>query len=232
MKLGSSIITATYTERPNRFTVIARYNSSLVRCYFPNPGRMTELLIPGVEMALDKIDRFSNHARKTSHEVVAVRLGELWVSIDSRIPNKLVAEALKDKQLKEFEAYPRIKRETFLGRNRFDFLLESSHESCWLEVKSCTLVVDGVAIFPDAPTARGSRHLRGLIEAKKHGYRACIMFVIQREGGEVFKPNLQTDPDFCDSLKAARRSGVEIYAKRCKFSNFDLTLDADVPLKF
>jgi len=139
---------------------------------------------------------------------------------------------LKDKQLKEFEAYPRIKRETFSGRNRFDFLLESPNESCWLEAKSCTLVVDGVAIFPDAPTARGSRHLRGLIEAKKQGYRACIMFVIQREDGEVLKPNLQTDPAFCDSLKAARRSGVEIYAKRCKFSNFNLTLDANVPLKF
>lgn len=167
MKLGSNIITATYAERPNRFTVIAYHNSSRVRCYFPNPGRMNELLIPGVEMALDRIDRFSNHTRKTTHEVIAVRLGKRWISIDSRIPNKLVAEALRNRQLREFQSYPRIRQETFFGKNRFDFLLESPNQSCWLEVKSCTLVVNDVAIFPDAPTARGSRHLRGLTEAKK-----------------------------------------------------------------
>ncbi len=231
MKLGSSIITATYAERPNRFTVIAYYNSSRVRCYFPNPGRMNELLIPGVEIALDKIDRFSNYARKTTYEVIAIRLGKRWISIDSRIPNKLVAEALKNKQLREFQSYSRIRQETFFGKNRFDFLLESSNRSCWLEVKSCTLVTDGVAIFPDAPTARGSKHLRGLTEAKKRGYRACIMFVIQREDAKLFTPNLQTDPAFCDTLRTARRSGVEVYAKRCKFSNFNLTLDGSVPVK-
>ncbi|MGA3296407.1 MAG: DNA/RNA nuclease SfsA [Candidatus Bathyarchaeia archaeon] len=232
MKLGSSIITATYAERPNRFTVIAHHNSSRVRCYFPNPGRMNELLIPGAEMALDGIDRFSNHTRKTTYEVIAVRLGKRWISIDSRIPNKLVAEALRNKQLKEFQSYTQIKQEAFFGKNRFDFLLESPNQSCWLEVKSCTLVVNGVAIFPDAPTARGSRHLRGLTEAKKRGYRACIMFVIQREDAKLLTPNLQTDPVFCDSLRAARRSGVEVYAKRCKFSNFNLTLDDNVPVKF
>jgi sugar fermentation stimulation protein A len=231
MKLGSSIIPATFAERLNRFTVIAYCDSSRVMCYFPNPGRMKELLKPNAELALNQVSRSSNPARKTLFEVVAVRAGERWISIDSRVPNELVAEALKNRRLAEFQSYNQIKRENVFNRSRFDFLLESPNESCLLEVKSCTLVVDGVGIFPDAPSARGSKHLQDLAGAKRCGYRACVLFVIQRDDAMSFTPNRQTDPDFYSSLRSAIGEGVEVYARRCKFSRFELALDTSVSVK-
>jgi sugar fermentation stimulation protein A len=191
---------------------------------------MNELLKPNVELAIDRIDSNTSR-RKTSCDVVAVRSGRRWVSIDSRLPNRLVSEALREKRLKEFQAYPRVKPEIAFGNSRFDFLLESSTHSCLLEVKSCTLVTDGVALFPDAPTARGRKHLQDLMEAKRRGFRACVMFVIQRDDAISFTANLNTDPAFGASLKAAERSGVEVYAKRCKLMGFNLTLDTSVPVK-
>jgi len=229
MKLGAKIITATYVRRPNRFTIIARHNSSKLRCYFPNPGRMSELLKPDAELAVNQNQ--ASARRKTLYDVVAVRTGGCWVSIDSRVPNKLVAEALEANRLMEFQSYSSVKAEIPFGRSRFDFLVEAPGYSCLLEVKSCTLVNDGLAIFPDAPTARGSKHMRDLVAAKGAGYRACVMFVIQREDAILFTPNKQTDPEFCSALRKAWESGVEVYAKRCRFTNFDLTLDANVPVK-
>jgi len=230
MKLGARIITATYLSRPNRFTIIASYNGSTVKCYFPNPGRMSELLKPNVEIAIN-LNEDSSVQRKTLCDVVAVNTDERWVSIDARLPNKLVAEALADNRLEEFQSISGIKPETCFGRSRFDFLLKAPSYSCLLEVKSCTLVNDGLAIFPDSPTARGSKHMRDLRAAKKVGYRACVIFVIQREDAVSFTTNKQSDPEFCSTLEEARKDGVEIYARRCRFTDFDLALDANVPVK-
>ena len=231
MKLGFKIITATFIDRPNRFTIIARHGSRRLKCYFPNPGRMKELLRPNTKLAI-QASMSSKSARTTAYDTVAVRSGRRWVSIDSRVPNKLVEEALESGRLREFQSYTEVKEEFTYNRSRFDFLLESEDSSCLLEVKSCTLVVEGVGIFPDAPTARGSKHLLDLVKAKKSGYRACMLFVIQRDDATSFSPNQKTDPRFCSTLNWAIGKGVEVYAKRCKFSRFDLTLDANVPVNF
>jgi sugar fermentation stimulation protein A len=191
---------------------------------------MSELLKPNAELALNCNEQ-SSAQRKTLYDVVAVRTGKCWVSIDSRVPNKLVVEALEGNRLREFQPISRIKAEIPFGSSRFDFLLETPTYPCLLEVKSCTLVNDGLAIFPDAPTVRGSKHMRDLTFAKRAGYRACVMFVIQREDATLFRPNKQTDPEFCSALRKAWESGVEIYARRCRLTNFDLTLDAKVPVK-
>jgi sugar fermentation stimulation protein A len=190
---------------------------------------MSELLKPNSELAINLNQ--ASARRKTLYDVLAVRTGGCWVSIDSRVPNKLVAEALEDNRLEEFQPYSRVKAEIQFGMSRFDFLLEAPSYSCLLEVKSCTLVNDGLAIFPDAPTVRGSKHMRDLIVAKAGGYRACVMFVIQREDAILFTPNKQTDPEFCSALREAWESGVEVYARRCRFTNFDLTLDGNVPVR-
>lgn len=119
--------------------------------------------------------------------------------------------------MKEFSKHNTVKPEYPYGHTRFDFLLSNGHEHCLLEVKSCTLVKDGVAMFPDAETKRGSRHVKDLLEAKNEGYRACILFVIQRTDASVFSPNDEADPEFGKVLRHAATQGVEVYAYCSEF---------------
>ena len=230
MNLGTNIQRVVFVSRPNRITVIAVKNNRRIKCFLANPGRLSELLKVHTELVINQIPISSK--RKTLYDVVAVRHGELWISLDTRIPNKLVNYALSEKRLKEFQTHTTITREVTFHRSRFDFLLESQMQSCLLEVKSCTLVRNHVAIFPDAPTTRGTKHLEDLALAKRLGYRACIMFVIQRADATSFRPNHKTDPDFCEALQKARQTGVEVYARRCRFNfdNFDLQLDVRIPV--
>ena len=142
--------------------------------------------------------------------------GEL-VSVDTRVPNRLVFLALKNKDITEFSKYDFVKPESGYGSSRFDFFLSNDNEKCLLEVKSCTLVENGVALFPDAPTSRGRRHLLELIDAKKEGYRACVLFVVQRVNAHVFGPNDKTDPGFGEAFRKALKNGVEAYAYYSEF---------------
>lgn len=227
MKLGNSISTATFVSRPNRFLILAKHGNGLVKCHFPNPGRMEELLRPGAIVALNES---ASPTRKTEFDTVAVFTGKLWVSIDSRIPNQLVKQALEARELLEFKLYSQVKPESPFRHSRFDFLLKSKSANCLLEVKSCTLVVNKVAIFPDAPTDRGRKHLLDLIKAKKSGYRAYVLFVIQRSDAVAFAPNAKTDLKFAEALKLAEDEGVEVYARRCRVRNFQIHLGERVPV--
>jgi sugar fermentation stimulation protein A len=137
--------------------------------------------------------------------------------VDSRVPNRLVFEALKNRALKEFAEYCTIKPEPFYGHTRFDFLLGNHEELCLLEVKSCTLVRDGIAMFPDAKTERGTRHVMELLKAKEEGYRACILFIIQRADAHSFSPADDVDKEFGEALRQASKGGVEVYAYSSEF---------------
>lgn len=227
MKLGNSIITASFVSRPNRFTVFAKQDGKTLLCYFPNPGRLRELLKPNATVALNHC---LSPTRKTDYDLVAISTGRRWVSIDSRIPNQIVKEALRDGNLQEFRSYREVIPESVLGNSRIDFLLKSKGRSCLLEVKSCTLVTKGVATFPDAPTTRGPRHLLDLIRAKRAGFRSCVMFVIQRSDALKFTPNRATDPEFAEALRLAKSRGVEIQARRCNVRTFHISLGERVPV--
>jgi sugar fermentation stimulation protein A len=139
------------------------------------------------------------------------------------VPNKLVLEALRNGDIEELGEYSIIKPEYGYGHNRFDFFLANKRESCFLEVKSATLVKDSVALFPDAVTERGKRHVNDLVKAKKEGYRACVLFVVQRTDARAFAPSDETDPEFGKALRNAALEGVEIYAYKMEVSrNFSL----------
>lgn len=227
MKLGNSISMAKFVSRPNRFMIAAKRQRRVVECHFPNPGRMEELLRLGAKVALNQS---RSPRRKTRFDTVAVFTGKLWVSIDSRAPNQLVRESLEAGELREFRSYSQVKPESTFRHSRFDFLLKPESAKCFLEVKSCTLLENKVAKFPDAPTERGRKHLLSLINAKKLGYRACVMFVIQRSDAAAFSPNTKTDPEFTETLKAAKDQGVQVYARRCLLRNFHIYLDKRVPV--
>lgn len=200
---------AVFIERPNRFLAVVDLGGRSERAHVPDPGRLRELLVPGAELRLRAAPA---PGRRTAWDVIGVRCPQGWVNIDSRLPNLLFAEALREGRLEEFPAGCSIQAEPRFGASRLDFLLECGGPSCLVEVKGCTLVVDGLALFPDAPTIRGSRHLEELIKAKAAGYRACVVMVVKHPGGEAFAPKEDTDPLFAATLRRAAAAGVEVLA--------------------
>jgi len=214
-----------FQERQNRFLALVKVEDKIVPSFLPNPGRMHELLIPGIEVILRAVVK---EDRKTDYDLIGVFCNGQVVSVDSRVPNKLVLEALKNGDIEELSEYNIIKPEYGYGHTTLDFFLANGHERCLLEVKSCTLVKNGVALFPDAETERGRRHVRDLMKAKKEGYRACVLFVVQRADVHMFAPNDETDPEFGKVLREAAVEGVDVYAYCSEFVGNKITLKGRV----
>ena len=215
-----------FLDRPNRFLAMVKVEEAVVPSFLPNPGRLDELLFPGAEVLLKKVG--AKRHRKTEYDLIGVLHGNQMVSVDTRVPNRLVLEALRNRDLDEFSEYPVIHPEYRYGHSRIDFYLANDEEWCLLEVKSCTLVEDGVALFPDAPTERGRRHLTELIKAKREGGRACVLFVVQRSDAQRFTPNDSTDPAFGTMLRRAVWEGVEAYAYVAQFSGRRIILNGRI----
>ena len=218
---------ATFKARPNRFLGLAELKGEEVECFVPNPGRLGELLLPDARVYLKPAE---GEARKTHFDLALVENSGGLVSVDSRVPNAVVGEALDAGLLPEFSGYRVERREPRFGDSRLDFQLTDGRHSALVEVKSCTLVVDGVALFPDAPTRRGTRHLRRLVDALGSG-RSAIIFLIQRGDTETLRPNRGTDPAFAEALKEAQLKGVEAYAYDSKVTLEGITINRRVPVK-
>ena len=215
------LISAVFTRRPNRFVVEAVLpNGCSVQAHLADPGRLRELLLPGAHLRL----RVANGSvRRTGYTVALVRTAErprVWVSVDTTLPNRLAEDLLASGRVTGVGRGWTIRREVTRGPSRFDFLLRrKSGEEMLVEVKSVTLVVNGVARFPDAPTARGARHLKGLEEVVRSGGRALVLFVVQREDARSVAANPATDPAFAAALASARRAGVLVRAGRFRLSS-------------
>lgn len=228
IKIEGRTVRGIFQERPNRFLARVKVEDRILPSFVPNPGRMHELLTPGAEVILREVLKEN---RKTNYDLIGVFHNGEMVSVDSRVPNKLVLEALKNRDIEELSEYNIIKPEYRYGHTRFDFFLANEREQCLLEVKSCTLVKDGVAMFPDAETERGRRHVRDLVKAKKEGYRACVLFIVQRTDAHVFAPNDETDPEFGKVLRGAAVDGVEVYAYYSEFIGNKITLKGKVKVE-
>lgn len=214
-----------YTGK-NRFVIQVALDEPQ-KVYLPNPGRLRELLLPGTTILLR---RAQLPTRKTGYDAIAVRHKGLWVCIDSRIPNQVILQELLRGRIPKFKNYTEIRPEYQFGDSRFDFLLEDGH-NCMLEVKGCTLVRKKLALFPDAPTERGTRHLNNLVRAVQEGYRACILFLVQRPDAESFSPNDKTDPDFAEALRYALASGVEAIAYTSTFTKRAILMKKRIPIR-
>lgn len=195
MKIFRADCEAIFISRPNRFIIHAELEGREVICHCPNTGRMGELLIPGVRLILEKSD---NPNRKTPYSAVAVYKGDLIVPIVSARANS-VAKSLILPRL-----YPGMdfRSEVTFGKSRFDFLLSDKDRKIYVEVKSCTLFEGDDAIFPDAPTTRGRKHLLELMDAVEEGHGGLVLFVIFNPGAKEFYPNSVTDPKFSDTLNS------------------------------
>ena len=203
----SNITKGTFLDRPNRFIAHVELDGRRETVHVKNTGRCRELLLPGAEVWLTAP---GTEGRKTKYDLVTVRKGNgLLVNIDSQAPNVVVREWL------ERQGYDVIIPEYTYGDSRIDFYMERGRERTLMEVKGCTLEIDGTGYFPDAPTDRGVKHLRELAKAVKAGYRAAIAFAIQMDGITEVRPNVQTHPEFGTAMEEAAAAGVEIIFLPC-----------------
>ena len=204
------LITINFMERPNRFTVLVNMEDKIEKAHLRDLGRLTELLIPGILLLLRPAKNSAK--RKTKYDVIVVLNKDIWVIINSGFHSDIAAELIESRQVDEFKWYNIEKREYTYGKSRLDFLLSNNNVKMLLEVKGCTLVENGLAKFPDAPTTRGKRHLEELMLAKSEGLNAAVLFLIMREDAVEFTPNWEMDPDFSNALFEANKKNVEIIA--------------------
>lgn len=202
-----NITRAVFLKRPNRFIAEVDIKGQKETVHVKNTGRCKELLIPGCEVWLTAP---GTSDRKTKYDLVAVRKDNgILFNIDSQAPNKVVKEWL------ETQNYDKIFPEYTYGDSRIDFYMERGSEKYLMEVKGCTLEIDGIGYFPDAPTERGVKHLRELAHAVKDGYKAMLAFVIQMDGVSEVRANVDTHPEFGTALEEAKAAGVEVLFLKC-----------------
>ncbi|MCG3252909.1 MAG: DNA/RNA nuclease SfsA [Candidatus Heimdallarchaeota archaeon] len=217
---------ATFIDRPNRFLVNLKLEGSnkTEKAFLHDPGRMKELLVPNARLIIREPLRLKD--RKTNWDILAVELENQIITINSSLPNRVVKQAIKNKWIKEISNYNNMKAEVNYGNSRLDFFLSNDKDTCFVEVKGVTLVKGTKALFPDAPTKRGARHLRELIDIKSKGSRAIALFVCMRDDPRIFSPNEETDPEFSIQFREAVAKGVEmlVYTVKPTIKNEKLTL--------
>jgi len=210
------LVLGAFVARPNRFVAEVNVEGTVYRAHVPDPGRLKELLIPGVPVYL--VDRRHQTDAKTPFSLLLVQSPEAthWVSLNTQLPNRVVKLLFQGHHIPAFHDYDLKKAEFTHGKSRFDFLLtpQKLGKPLLVEVKSVTLVDEAkTAWFPDAPTERGARHVRELTQLKQSGdYDTAVLFVVQRGDALCVRPNPKTDPDFADALAQAQAAGVFIQA--------------------
>ena len=208
MRYGT-MVPGIFLARPNRFIAHVEIDGKTEICHVKNTGRCRELLSPGAQVWCQVAD---DPKRKTKFDLITVRKGDRLINMDSQAPNQAAKEWLLAGGLGQVED---LRAETVHGDSRFDFSFTLDGRKCFLEVKGVTLEEDGVCAFPDAPTERGVKHLKGLQQAAGEGYGAFVLFVIQMADVKYLRPHDERDPAFGQALREAARAGVTVLAMDC-----------------
>lgn len=247
-----NMVTGSFLNRPNRFIayvtlLTGEEKGKTVICHVKNTGRCKELLLPGVPVLLQYHPEASLLGRKTQYSLIGVwkkrEHDTLFINMDSQAPNKAAYEWIcsfkENSPLPGFPGIENVQREVSFGQSRFDLSFTSIRKDetgtrietpAFMEVKGVTLEEDNLALFPDAPTVRGIKHMEELIHAKKEGYEAYLLFVIQMKGMTGFSPNSKTQPEFKEVLQKACASGVGILAYDCLVTEHLMVIDQPVPI--
>ena len=220
-----NMIPGIFLSRPNRFIAKVLIEGVEETVHVKNTGRCRELLPAGAQVWCQQSD---NPNRKTKFDLITVKKGDRLINMDSQAPNTAAGEWLRSGGLGEIE---NLKAETFHGDSRYDFSFTKDGKQCFLEVKGVTLEEDGVCAFPDAPTERGAKHLRGLTEAAKAGFGAYVLFVIQMADVKYLRPHDERDPAFGQALREAAENGVTVMAMDCAVDVDSMDIRLRVPVK-
>lgn len=219
-----NMVPGVFLSRPNRFIAHVQIDGQEQVVHVKNTGRCRELLPMGAKVWCS---RSSNPSRKTKYDLIAVQKGHRLINMDSQAPNAAAGQWLRAGGLGQITG---LRAETVHGDSRFDFSFVKDGKQCFLEVKGVTLEEDGICAFPDAPTDRGAKHLKGLTQAVKDGFGAYILFVIQMEDVTYLHPNDATDPAFGAALREAAAAGVEILAMDCHVTRDSMVIHNPVPV--
>lgn len=225
MKYGE-VLPGIFASRPNRFIARVELEGRTEDCHVKNTGRLGELLAPGARVYLQ---RAANPARKTRYDLLSVHKGDTLFNIDSAAPGKVFAEWLREGGLGQRPTL--LRPEVRYGDSRLDFYFETPAQKAYVEVKGVTLEEQGRALFPDAPTQRGLRHIEELCHCRAEGYEAYIAFIIQMRGVSAFSPNNRTQPAFGAALARAAQLGVRILALDCDVTPGAITARCPVPVE-
>jgi len=211
-----------FVDRPNRFVANIKVNNEILLCHVHDSGRIRELLYENNKVKIKKASNIKN--RKTLYDVISAFVddGE-EILINSSFHRHISQNIILDKEISPFGKIDNLQAEVKYGKSRIDFLLKrklnkNSDEKIWVEVKGVSLSVDKTAMFPDAPSERATKHLKELIELKKNGDRAAVLFLIFRDS-DFFRPKYETDPKFAVTFYEAIEKGVEIYIVQCFMKN-------------
>jgi sugar fermentation stimulation protein A len=216
-----------FISRINRFIAEVEINRHIHLVHVPNTGRMKELLVK------DAIVQMKYHPashKKTDYSLISVKKNDISICVDSRVANQLFYDYLSHGKLEKFNNIRDLKREIKFNNSRFDIGFIQNNQPFLIEIKSVNLVKDQKAMFPDAPTIRGNKHIRELIEAKKQGFKTGIVFIIQRPDATLFLPYRDMDPDFSNSLVEAYSKGVFVKAFTCEVNNERIEIKKEIPI--
>lgn len=219
-----NMVPGVFMHRPNRFIAHVQIDGESRICHVKNTGRCRELLVPGAKVWCQKND---DPKRKTQYDLISVEKGSRLINMDSQAPNKAAGEWLTAGGLGQLS---QLRAETVFEDSRFDFSFLRNGQKCYLEVKGVTLERDGICAFPDAPTLRGVKHLKGLIKAAQESYGAYVLFVIQMSEVQSLHPNDATDPAFGKALREAADAGVKVLAVDCMVTENTMELCREVPV--
>ncbi|AFQ44205.1 DNA/RNA nuclease SfsA [Desulfosporosinus meridiei] len=224
----SSVKIARFIRRPNRFIahVIVDNNEEIV--HVKNTGRCREILQEGAMVILEEA---KNTGRKTKYSLIASYKGDVLINIDSQVPNLVVFDGINEGKIKEFREVTQLSKEVIYGNSRFDLYFESNDQRGFIEVKGVTLETEGIAMFPDAPTQRGCKHIYEMIKAVEEGYAGFIFFLIQMKGVNYFTPFEIRDPEFTKALRLASEKGVTILAYDSIVSEDGITIGTPVEVR-
>ena len=215
-----------FLRRPNRFVAEIEINGKVEICHVKNTGRCRELLVPGARVF---VNESKNPARSTKYDLISVWKGDRLINMDSQAPNHVFLEYLRQSDFIDEITF--VKSEAKYGGSRFDFYLETESRKIFIEVKGVTLEENNVALFPDAPTLRGVRHLNDLARCVADGYEAYVVFVIPMWDVSYFTPNYKTHPEFGAALADAIKAGVTAVAFDCVITAESITVNDYVPIK-
>jgi sugar fermentation stimulation protein A len=228
VKWETPLIEATILKRYKRFLADIKLGDEILTIHVPNTGSMTSCWAPEWKCA---ISLSKNPDRKMPYTLEYTHNGESWIGVNTGNANKLAKTWLEQNLIPELSGYQKVTPEKKIGESRIDFFLEehTNHPSCYVEVKSVTLKDEGSAKFPDAVSERGQKHLIELMELKKKGHRAVMLYIIQREDVNQMRPASAIDPKYTKLLKEAMSAGVEILVYQCRLDLSGISLKGSLP---
>jgi len=229
MEFSEPLIHGRLIKRYKRFlTDVTLDNGEIVTAHCTNSGSMKSCLEENAEVFLSPVN---DPKRKTQFTWEMIKINDNWVGINTTNPNRLAFEAISQGQIEKLRGYTDVSREVKYGDSRFDVMAKNSSETCFVEVKNVTLKEGKYALFPDAVTTRGKKHLETLIKVKQEGMRAVMLYIIQRMDVEIFAPAKDIDPDYAKTLKKAYKKGVEIIPLQAKVTARNIEIVGELPFE-